>query len=130
MKTVDVHFKKIDVIDYYSQLDQVKVRVLFDDGKEKAFIKQVSVKDPSRIAAEWLYDIKQEVKDAHSELSLDDHPLANAVVLRFKQEPDIVEEKMARFLAQVKERIRAGKLANLSYYDMESKLVNFSSKLN
>ena len=143
MKAVDVDFKKIDIVDYYSQLDQVKVRVLFSDacvddsqgklgnkvavGKEKALIRQFSITDPGTQALEMISEIRTKLKQQHSEVTLDDHPLAGALVLRFKQEEDSVHEKMAKFLAQVRERIRSGKLAKLSYIDMEKKVQGFSA---
>ena|ERR1041385_1622836 len=126
MKPVDIVFKKIEVTEYYSQLDQVKVRVLFNDGKDKAIVKQLTIKDPTAHIAEWLSEIRTKIKAQHQEHSLDDDPLAGAVILRFKQETDVLEEKMARFLGQVNERIRSGKLSKLSYYDMEKKIAGFS----
>ncbi len=130
MKAVDVDFRKIDVVDYYSQLDQVKVRILFEDGKEKALVKQFSVTDPSKQASDMLSEIKSKLKEQHKVFSLDDHPLANVLVLRFKQEEDILHERIAKFLAQVRERIRSGRLSNLSYLDMEKKVTGFSANFN
>jgi hypothetical protein len=126
MKAVDVDFKKVDIVDYYSQLDQVKVRILFSDGKEKALIRQFSIVDPSKHAVELLSELRTKLKEAHSVHSLDDDPLAGALILRFKQEDEIVEEKLAKFLASVRERIRSGKLSKLSYFDLEKKIVGCS----
>lgn len=130
MKAVDVNFRKIDIVDYYSQLDQVKVRILFDDGTEKALIKQFSITDPSQQASGLINEIRADLKHEHKVESLDDHPLASALILRFKQEEDVLYGKIAKFLAQVRERIRSGKLAKLSYFDMEKKMKSFSSKLD
>jgi hypothetical protein len=130
MKAVDVDFKKIDVVDYYSQLDQVKVRVLFNDGKEKALIKQISITDPGKQAAEILSEIRTKLKEQHKEFTLDDHPLAGALVLRVKPEEEVLFEKLAKFLASVRERIRSGKLAKLSYFDLEKKIVGTSTKFD
>ncbi len=122
MKAVDVDFKKADVVDYYSQLDQVKVRVLFNDGKEKALVRQFSITDPGKQAAEILSEIRTKLKEQHKEFTLDDHPLAGALVLRVKPDEDVLFEKMAKFLATVRERIRSAKLAKLSYIDTEKKV--------
>ncbi len=146
MKTVDVSFKKVDIVDYYSQLDQVKVRILFEDacvdssqgklgnkvavGKEKAIVRQFSITDPVVQSAGMLSEIRSKLKEQHKESSLDDHPLANTLILRFRQEEDILQEKLSRFLAQARERIRSGKLANLSYFDLEKKIVGFSTKFD
>jgi hypothetical protein len=130
MKAVDVDFKKADVVDYYSQLDQVKVRILFSDGKEKALVKQFSITDPGKQAAELLSEIKAKLKEQHREFSLDDHPLAGALVLRVKQDQEVLYERLAKFLASVRERIRSGKLAKLSYFDLEKKIVGASTKFD
>ena len=127
MKAVDVDFKKIDIVDYYSQLDQVKVRVLFSDGKEKALVRQFSITDPGKQALDMISEIRTKLKEQHKEHTLDDHPLAGALILRFKQEEGLVHEKMAKFLAQTRERIRSGKMAKLSYLDLEKKIVGFTS---
>ncbi|MBS3148552.1 hypothetical protein J4219_06700 [Candidatus Woesearchaeota archaeon] len=128
MKPVDITFKKIEVNDYYSQLDQVKIRILFNDGKDKALEKQLTIKTPELHVQEFLKEIRTKLKQQHSVTTLDDDPLAATVVLRFTQETDIVEEKMTRFLSQVNERIRSGKLAKLSYWDMEKKVKGFAAQ--
>jgi len=130
MKPIDVNFKKIEITDYYSQLDQVKVRILFNDGKDKAIEKQLTITEPTAHVTEWISEIRQKLKSSHSEFTLDDHPLAGVTLLRFKQEEDILMERMAKFLAQAKERIRSAKLAKLSYYDMEKKIKGFALNLS
>ncbi len=128
MKAVDVSFKKIDVLDYYSQLDQVKVRVLINDGQDKQLIKQITIADPSKHAMEFFNEIKSKIKEAHTERTLDDHPLAGALIIRVQQEEDVVLEKMAKFFGMVRERIRSGKLSKLSYFDLEKKIVGTKSE--
>ncbi|MBI4146113.1 hypothetical protein HY489_02130 [Candidatus Woesearchaeota archaeon] len=129
MKTVDVTFKKIEITDFYSQLDQVKVRILFNDGKDKALEKQVTIKEPATLVSAWLAEIRTKLKEQHKTSSLDDSPLANAVVLRFAQEADVLEERMTRFLAQAREKIHSGKLAKLSYWDLDKKIKGFTTTL-
>jgi len=129
MKAVDVRFSKIDIVDYYPQHDQVKVRIVYDDGTEKAYIKQVSITDADSHIRAWLADIRQQIKDTHQDISLDDHPLANALIIRYNEEPDVLRDRMTRFLQLVSQAIRTGKLSNLSYYDMEQKLTRMSQKL-
>jgi hypothetical protein len=127
MKAVDVDFKKIDIVDYYSQLDQVKVRVLFSDGKEKALVRQFSITDPAKQAQEMITEIRTKLKEQHREKTLDDHPLAGALLLRFKQDEEGLHEKMSRFLAQTREKIRSGRMSKLSYLDMEKKVKGFTA---
>jgi hypothetical protein len=130
MKAVDVDFKKIDIVDYYSQLDQVKVRVLFSDGKEKALVRQFSITDPAKQAHEMITEIRSKLKEQHKVQTLDDHPLAGALLLRFKQDEEQVHEKMARFLAQTREKIRNGRMSKLSYMDMEKKVKGFTANFD
>jgi len=56
--------------------------------------------------------------------------LAGHLILRFRQEEDALQNKITRFLAQVREGIRSAKLANMSYYDTEKKVKGFSSSLH
>jgi len=126
MKHVDVAFKKIEIADYYSQLDQVRVRIIFNDGQDKALLRQITITDPEKHVEEWMTEIRMKLKDLHKDDTFDDHPLAGHVVLRFTQEQDVIQERMSRFLGQTKERIRSGKLANLSYIDMERRVSGFS----
>ena len=104
MKTVEINFKKIEVADYYPQLNQIKIHIHFSDGTDKALEKQIEIKEPAKQVQEWLAEIRIKIKQRHQEKTLDDHPLAGTVVLNFKQDVDVLEEKMARFLLQVKER--------------------------
>lgn len=128
MKTVDVDVRSCEVVDYFPQLEQVKLKLLLYDGKEKASIKQVELTDAEKLAREWLAEIRGKLKAAHREDSLDDHPLAGALVLRFKQEEDVLFERLAKFLAQVRERVRSGKLEKLSYFDLAKKVKGASLK--
>ncbi len=130
MKTVDVAFKKIEIMDYYSQLDQVQVRILFNDGTDKGLMKQLTITEPAKHVEEWMQEIRTKLKEAHKQNTLEDHPLAGVVLLRYVQEQDVMQEKMTKFLAQARERIRSGRLAKLSYYDMEKKIKGFSMKLD
>ena len=123
MKHIDLDFKKADILDYYAQLDQIKLRILFSDGTEKALVRQFSIVDPSKHVADLLKELKSKLKEAHSVKTLDDSPLAGHLILRFKQDPDMVEERLAKFLATIRERIRSGKMSKLSYFDIERKVV-------
>jgi hypothetical protein len=104
--------------------------VLFNDGKEKALVRQFSITDPAKQASEILSEIRTKLKEQHKEFTLDDHPLAGALILRVKPEEDVLFEKMAKFLATVRERIRSAKLAKLSYIDTEKKVKGLVTTFN
>lgn len=127
MKAVDVDMKSCEVVEYFPQLEQVKLKLLVNDGREKASVKQLELKDPERIAQAWIKELRDKLKAAHSEDALDDHPLANAVVLRFKQEEDKVYERLAKFLYQVHEKIASGKRSKLSYFDLQKSVSRMST---
>lgn len=93
-------------------------------------MKQITITEPAKHVNEWMQEIRTKLKDAHKQNTLEDHPLADVVLLRYKQEQDVLQEKMTKFLAQARERIRSGKLAKLSYYDMEKKIKGFTAKLD
>src|SRR3989338_7926795 len=114
MKPIELTFKKIEVMEYFSQLNQVKIRVVFNDGTDKAIEKQLEITNPGTHITEWLAEIRTKVKQKHQEHTLDDHPLAGTVMLKFTQETDVIEEKMAK----------------LSYYDMEKKIRGIFMKLD
>lgn len=124
MKTIPVTFKKIEVTEYYPQLEQYKVRILLNDGKDKAFEKQENITDPSGQVDKWFKEIRAKLKEKHSEIDLDDHPLAGHVMIRYVQEEDKIMERMAKFLSSVKETVRTSKLNKESYYDMQMKIKN------
>jgi len=128
MKAVDVEFRSAEVVEYFPQLEQVKIKIVLNDGKEKASVKQLKISDPEQLARAWFTELRSKIKQAHSELSLEDHPLANVLVLRFKQEEDVVQEKLMKFFHQVKESIRTGKLAKISYFDLQKKVKSASVK--
>lgn len=130
MKEVPLKITKVTIGDYYGQLDQVKFRVHYNDGEDHVLSKQITVKDPSSHASEWMREIKKEMKQRHSEKSLDDDPLAGAIIFKYTQETDIVEDKIARFLKQVNDRITSGKRAKTSYWDLEKQIKGMQLKLN
>ncbi len=130
MKAVNLTINKITIGEYYAQLDQVNFRVHYNDGNDHVYTEQITVKDPESHVEKWLNSIKKEVKKRHAVLSLEDDPLSGALIVRYTQETDIIHEKMTRFVAQVRERIRSGKLSKLTYWDLEKQVKGMNLKLN
>lgn len=129
MKEVELLLSKITIGDYYGQLDQVNFRIHYNDGKDHVLSKQIKIENPQKHTSEWLTEIRKDVKKRHSELTLDDDPLAGALIIKYAQETDAIQDKMARFLKQVQERIRSGKLAKTSYWDLERQIKGMQLKL-
>ncbi|MBW3019631.1 hypothetical protein KY329_05635 [Candidatus Woesearchaeota archaeon] len=124
MKTIPITFKKIEVTDYFPQLEEYKIRILLNDGADKAFERQEDIKDASAQVDAWFREIREKLKQRHSQLDLEDHPLAGHVVLQYTQEEDKIMDQMARFLNRIKETIRSSKMNKDSYYDMQMKIRN------
>jgi hypothetical protein len=124
MKTIPLTFKKIEVTDYYPQLEEFKIRILLNDGVDKAFEKQEDIKDASAQVNGWFKEIRDKIKQKHSELDLEDHPLAGHVMIQYTQEEDRIMDQMARFLNKIKETVRSSKMNKDSYYDMQMKIKN------
>ena len=124
MKTIPLTFKKIEVTDYYPQMEEFKIRIVLNDGEDKAFEKQEDITDASRQVDSWFKEIREKLKKKHSSLDLDDHPLAGQVLIRYTQEEDKIMDQMARFLNRIKETIRTSKMNRDSYYDMQMKIKN------
>lgn len=125
MIKVPLTFKKMEIVDYDPQLDLVKVRILFHDGragKDKAFVKQIKIEDPAAHIAGWAKELRSLLREQHAKVALDDHPLAGHVVFTYTQEEDKVFERMTKFLMHMRERIRSSRLARESYYDLQLKI--------
>lgn len=124
MRTVPITFKKLEVLDYDPQTDHYKIRLLINDGGDKALEKYSKIDEPQKQIDLWLKDIRNKLREKHSKLSLDDHPLANQLVFKYTQEEDVVIEKMSKFLMRIKERVRSSRQNRESYWDMQMKVKN------
>jgi len=125
MIKVPLTFKRLEIVDYDPQLDQIRARILFHDGlagKDKAFVRQFKIEDPASHVAAWVKELRNILREQHSKVALDDNPLAGHVVFTFTQEEDKVFERMTKFLMHMRERIRSSKLARESYYDLQLKV--------
>lgn len=128
MKRVVVDWKVAEVTEFVPQTEEFTLRLLLNDGKDKASIKKLKIDSPEHIASSWLAEVRAKIKASHAERSLDDNPLTGVVILQMKQEEDVLEEKFAKFLAQIRERLRVAKLSKMSYGDMQKKLTGLSVK--
>jgi hypothetical protein len=129
MKAVDVTLRKLDVTRYVPQDDTIEYRLLLNDGKDKALIRSGRVTDPSAMADALLREARQKLKAAHRAQDFDDSPLAGTVLIRLRGDDDLIAERIAKFFATVRERIRSAKAARMSYLEIEKKVVGFSTEL-
>jgi len=125
MKTVAVKFISADVAAYNARDDKVDVRILLNDGKDKQMLKQLTIDSPAQQAALILREIREKMKKAHGTgPNYDDDPLAGLVNIRWAQDEEAVQERLARFLATLGEKVRNAKRKNLSYYELEKQVLS------
>lgn len=122
MKTIPILFKKLEIVDYDCQTDHFKIRLLINDGKDKVMERYSTIENPGKQINEWMKEMRTKLREAHSKLSLDDHPLAGQIVFKYLQEEDIVIERMIKFLMRIKERVRSSRQARESYWDTQMKV--------
>lgn len=122
MKKVPLFFKEMKIIEYIPKDDQVTIRIILNDGTDKAFERTVTITEPEHMVNTWMQEIRNKVKKRHTHIDLDDSPLAGHVVITYEQEEDKLMEKMIKFLMHMKERIRSGKQHRMSYYDIMLKV--------
>jgi hypothetical protein len=124
MKTVAVKFISADVAAYNARDDKVDVRILLNDGKDKQMLKQLKIDSPAQQAELILREIREKMKKNHGTgPSYDDDPLAGLVNIRWTQDEEAVQERLARFLATLGEKARNAKRKNLSYYELEKQVL-------
>lgn len=122
MKAVDLKFKSIEVTQFEPKTETVELRIIINDGSDKALVKREKIEDPIKQAEAFISEIRTKIKKAHSEKVLDDDPLAGIVMVRMMYDEEELLEKMSRFLANIKERIRTARMNKLSYMDIEKKV--------
>lgn len=125
MKNVAVKFISADVAAYNAREDKVDVRILLNDGKDKQMLKQLKIDSPAQQAALILREIREKMKKAHGTgPSYDDDPLVGLLNIRWAQDEEAVQERLARFLATLSEKVRNAKRKNLSYYELEKQVLS------
>ncbi|MEM4246735.1 MAG: hypothetical protein QXR48_00290 [Candidatus Woesearchaeota archaeon] len=123
MKTVPLRFISAEVASYNARDEHLEIKILLNDGKDKQMIKQLHIEDPSGQANEILREVREKLKKAHSSgPNYDDNPLSGIVNIRLLQDEELVEERLAKFIAALKEKIRNAKRKNISYYDLEQQV--------
>lgn len=120
MKAVPVKFVSAEIAAFNARDEHLEVRMLLHDGKDKQLVKQLRLTDPTLQAAEIIKEVRDKLKKAHgSGPSYDDDPLAGLVNVTWTQDEEMVHERLAKFLAAVREKIRNAQRKGVSYYDLE-----------
>ncbi len=128
MKTVAVKFAGVEVASYNARDEHLEIRVLLNDGKDKQMIKQLRIEDPAGQADEILREVREKLKKAHSTgPNYDYDPLSGIVHIKWLQDEELVQERLAKFIAALREKIRNAKRKNTSYYDLEKQMASLKT---
>lgn len=130
MKMVDAKLLKAEVANFIPRENIVEIKILVDDGKTKAFKKSLKITEPVEQAEMLLKEVRQRLKAAHQSDDADlDDPLSGIVHIRFQNNDEAVAEKLARFLAAIKEKIRSSMRNQESYFDLRQNITGLNCKL-
>ena len=128
MKTIDVSFKGAEILLFDARTGAGQMRIIINDGKDKAMVKEERFdKDPQSWALSVMHEVRQKLKAANSERSLEDDPLAGHVAVRFRKDEEELQQSLAKFYIKAHDQIRSAKMSKLSYYEMEKKIVGMKA---
>ena len=123
MKSIAVKFLGAEVAKFNARDEHLEIRVILNDGKDKQLMKQLRLQDPAGQANEILKEIREKLKKAHGAgPTYDDDPLAGLVHIKWTQDEESVHERLAKFLAALREKIRNAQRKGVSYYDLERQI--------
>jgi predicted DNA-binding protein (UPF0278 family) len=106
------------------QVRFVSAEIAAFNARDEHLEKQLRLTDPTLQAAEIIKDVRDRLKKAHaSGPSYDDDPLAGLVNVTWAQDEEVVHERLAKFLAAVREKIRNAQRKGVSYYDLERQIM-------
>lgn len=129
MKPVDVLLKRAEVTSYDAKTGIVQYRIVLNDGKDKAIQRSEKIDDYAEIAQEIFSEVRTKMKAVHKTSSLDDGPLANIVMIRILGDEEVLIERLSKFLASIKEKIRNANMRKLSYIDTERQIIGLKTDL-
>lgn len=131
MKSVAVKFLGVEVAAFNARDEHLEIRIRVNDGKEKQLLKQLRLQDPAGQADEILKEIREKLKKAHaSGPTYSDDPLAGLVHIKWTQDEEHVHERLAKFLAALREKIRNAQRKGVSYYDLELQMQTAKTKFD
>ena len=123
MKKVDVGFKTAEVISCNAREQSVDIKIIVNDGKDKAVTRKVDLKDPERQAQLIFNDIRDKLKNANKS-SGGDSFLDNVVTIRFKQDEEFIVERLGKYLVSLRDKFRTTRFNKISYWDLERQIMS------
>jgi hypothetical protein len=123
MKRIDVKMVSAQVSAYNARDEHLEITLLLNDGRNKAFVKQLRLENPLSQAEELFREARDRIKKANPGSATDDDLLSSIIHVRWLQDEELITEKLAKFLAALHEKIRNAKRKNTSYYDLERQML-------
>lgn len=130
MKKVNAKLVKAEVANFIPRENLVEVSILIDDGNPKKFSKSMQITEPVLQAEALLKEVRQRLKKAHESKDIDySDPLSGITHIHILNDDDATAEKLARFLAAIKEKIRSAMRNQLSYFDLRNQVTGLNCNL-
>lgn len=121
MKAVDVKLKKLEVCKMDFRNGLAEVRLIVNDGKDKALVRSVKLDDVIEQAQELFAEVRKKMKVVHQNQDIAEDILGGFVIIRFKDDEEVCVERIAKFLNNLRERVRSAQNGRMSYYEAEQK---------
>ncbi|MBI4148514.1 hypothetical protein HY490_04445 [Candidatus Woesearchaeota archaeon] len=121
MRAVDLRLKKLEIIKVDPRANSAEVRLIVNDGKDKALVSTFSLDDCTKRSTDLLSELRTKIKKAHKGQDVAEDILGGFVIIRFKDDEEVAIERMGKYLQSVKETVRLAQAGRMSYYDAEEK---------
>lgn len=129
MKPIDVVLKRAEVTGFDAKSGVVEYRVILNDGKDKAIQRSEKIEDCSKLANDIFQEVRTKMKSLHKSAGFDDGPLEGVVMIRIAGDEELLIERLSKFLASIKEKMRNANMRRLSYYDTERQIIGLKTDL-
>ena len=101
MKTINVKFKQINILNFSTRDETVELEILFNNYKT---IKNLVIDDPEEIANNLIVEIRRKVKEINQRPA-SDNLLDNILTITIENEERIIN-KISMFLAKLSDKIK------------------------
>lgn len=130
MKRVDVAFKSAEVVKCNAREQSVEVRIILNDGKDKALSRSVNLKEPGVEAEAIFNEVREKLKRANSGGRDYDDPLGGVVTVRFLQDEEAIVERLNRYFMTLRDMFRPSRFGQQSYWDIEKKVMSHKASFD
>jgi len=127
MKTVNVKLKQIKVLKFDPREHIITFSILYNDGgADFVYKKMVKNANPEELTSKVMSNFRKELKLKHASAG-DYDPLSGIVNIHFVcDDLDTMIDRIKKFFLSIDNVVSSGKLAKISYADMEKKITGIS----